>query len=191
MIKIALIDDEKTERDILRKCYEKLREELSEHLRICEFESGDAFLGQFDGSFDLICMDIDMAGTDGIQAARQVRQKDENVIIIFVTNMAQMAICGYEVRALDFILKPVNYYAFALKMRNVFNIIRSAKSRTIMITTASGLQGISTDDLYYVEVERHYLFFHTKKGDFRQKASLKGSWRMIHLSGATIHIWSI
>ena len=49
---------------------------------------------QFDASYDLICLDIDMDGTNGIDTAKKIRQKDKEVLIFFVTNMAQMAIRG-------------------------------------------------------------------------------------------------
>ena len=68
--------------------------------------------------------------------------------------MAQMAIRGYEVQALDFVVKPVNYYSFAMKMTNAFRMLKNRKSRTIVLTTTSGMLKISTDDLYYVESER-------------------------------------
>ena len=84
-----------------------------------------------------------------------------------------MAILGYEVRALDFILKPVNYYSFAMKIRNAFDLINSRKSRNIILNTQNGIQKISTSDLYYAEVDGHYLSYHTKVGVFRQKVSLK------------------
>lgn len=89
------------------------------------------------------------------------------------SQMAQMAIRGYEVQALDFILKPVNYYSFAMKMQNVSNLIRGRKSTYIMLNTDGGMQKISSDELYYVEVQGHYLYYHAVCGIFRQKDSLK------------------
>lgn len=84
-----------------------------------------------------------------------------------------MAIRGYEVQALDFILKPVNYYSFEMKVRNAFDIISSRKNCNIIINTAGNIVKISTNDLYYVEVAGHYLYYHTKDGVHKQKVSLK------------------
>ena len=66
--------------------------------------------------FDIVLMDIDMPGMNGMETARALRKVDAAVILIFVTNMAQFAISGYEVDATDFILKPVNKYSFAIKI---------------------------------------------------------------------------
>lgn len=173
MVKIAIVDDEKKERDTMLDYSRKLQKEISEELNICMFASGEELLSNYDCSFDLICLDIDMEGIDGIHTAKEIRRQDERVIIIFITNMAQMAIRGYEVQALDFVLKPVNYYSFAMKMRNALNRVVSKKSRNIVIPTSGGMQRISTDDLYYAEINGHYLYYHTANGVFRQKTSMK------------------
>lgn len=58
-------------------------------------------------------------------------------------------------------------------MSNAFRMLKNRKSRNIVLTTAGGMQRISTDDLYYVEVNGHYLYYHTKDQTVRQKASMK------------------
>lgn len=173
MIKIAVVDDEKKERDAMLAFFQKLQAKIKEELWVLSFSSGDEFLEVFDDSFDLVCLDIDMEGRDGISTAKEVRNRESDVTIIFITNMAQMAIRGYEVQALDFVLKPVNYYSFALKMRNAINIISSKKEKNIILHTSGGVQKISTDQLLYIEVSAHYLCYHTTRGEFRQKSSLK------------------
>lgn len=173
MRKIAIVDDEQEERDSLQECFEQFQKENAIKLEIKTYCSGDVFLQQFDASYDLICLDIDIDGTNGIDTAKKIRQKDKEVLIFFVTNMAQMAIRGYEVRALDFIIKPVNYYSFAMKLLNALDIISNQRSKNIVLTTPRGMQIISSDELFFVEVDGHYLLYHTKHGEFCQKASLK------------------
>ncbi len=173
MIKIALVDDEREERERLLGYCRDLRKEVMDELDVRTFASGDEFLSRQGESYDLICLDIDMEGRDGISTAKEIRKTDSQVIIIFVTNMAQMAIKGYEVRALDFVVKPVNYYSFALKMKNALSMIENRKTMEIVLPTPGGMQKFSSDELYYVEVSGHYLSYHTKDGVFRQKASMK------------------
>lgn len=173
MVKIAVVDDERQERDTLFGYFKELQKELGQELEIQMFESGDAFLEAYDDSFSLVCLDIDMDGRDGLDAARELRLLDKEVTIIFITNMAQMAIRGYEVQALDFVVKPVNYYSFAMKMKSALSILANKKSKNIVLPTPGGIQKISTDELHYVEVEGHYLYYHTTAGEFRQKASMK------------------
>jgi len=173
MITVAIVDDEKRERDLLQKFFQKLAREVSEEVKLISCVSGEELLEKYNYSFDLICLDIDMPGLNGIETARKIRKKDEQVIIIFVTNMAQMAIQGYEVRALDFVIKPLHYYSFALKLRSAFQMINNRENRSIVLNTTSGIKKINTDDVYYVEVQRHHLYYHTSKGMFQQKTSLK------------------
>lgn len=173
MVRIAVVDDELQERETLFQYFKEVQKELGQELDVQVYESGDAFLDAYDFSFSLVCLDIDMDGRDGLETARELRSRDKDVTIIFVTNMAQMAIRGYEVQALDFVVKPVNYYSFAMKMRSALNIIGIKKSRNIVVPTPNGIQKISTDEVYYVEVEGHYLYYHTTLGEFRQKAPMK------------------
>lgn len=173
MIRIAIVDDEQREIDTLREYFERLQTEVCEEVEICPFLSGEVLLEGYDYSYDLICLDIELGGKNGIAAAREIRKLDQEAAIMFVTNMAQMAICGYEVQALDFLVKPVNYYSFSMKMRNAFQTINNKKSRNLILHMTGGIQKVSTDQLYYVEVNGHYLYYHTSHGVFQQKASLK------------------
>lgn len=173
MIVIEIADDEQKDRDLLKSYFEQLHKEVNEEFEIRVYESGDALLEAHDAGTDIVCLDIEMQGKDGLRTAREIRKQDKDVIIIFITNMAQLAIKGYEVQALDFVVKPVSYPPFALKMRNAMNIILNRKSRNIVLNTLNGMQKISTDDLYYAEVSGHYLFYHTKQGVFKQKTAMK------------------
>ncbi len=173
MINIAIVDDEQTERETLQGFFLQLQKELREDFQVKLFSSGEQFLFDFENEFDLICLDIDMEGRNGIETAKAIREKNQEVLIIFVTNMAQMAIRGYEVHALDFILKPVNYYSFAMKLQTAITMIQSKKSRNLVIPTGGGMTRVSTNDLYYIEVVSHYLYYHTSSGVYKQKASLR------------------
>lgn len=173
MIVIEIADDEQKDRELLKSYFEQLQKEINEEFKIRVYESGDALLADQDVEADIICLDIEMKGKNGLKTAAEIRKRDANVIIIFITNMAQLAIKGYEVQALDFVVKPINYSAFALKMKNAMNIILNRKSRNIVLNTVNGMQKISTNDLFYAEVNGHYLYYHTRQGVFKQKTSMK------------------
>jgi DNA-binding LytR/AlgR family response regulator len=174
MIKIALVDDQQEELDNLCAHFRSLQKTVREELEIHTFSSGAAFLAAYDSSFDLVCLDIDLGETaDGMAVARELRRRDKHVILLFITNMAQMAVQGYEVRALDFVVKPVNYYSFAIKLQSAIQIAARRKTKRLVVTTANGLERFSTDELYYAETNGHYLCYHTTRGEFRQKGSMK------------------
>lgn len=172
-MKVVIVDDEKKEREVLETYFKNLVREIREEITIEAYGTGEELLESYDYSYDMVCLDIDLEGMNGIEVAKKIRKTDEKVVIIFVTNMAQMAIRGYEVQAWDFVLKPVNYYSFAMKVRNAFDVIRTRKSKNILLNTLTGCQKVYSDDIFYVEVVGHYLYYHTVNGTFKQKASLK------------------
>ena len=88
---------------------------------------------------------------DGMEAVRRIRQKDENVIVIFVTNMAQYAVKGYEVNALDFIIKPVRYDSFVMKMDRAISKCKTTQSNEIWITERNNKRRLTSyPDIKYV-----------------------------------------
>lgn len=173
MITVAIVDDEIKERETLRNYFEQIQTKIHEQIEIELFPSGEQFLSMSKKEYDLICLDIDMDGKNGIDIAKEIRQTDSEVLIIFITNLAQMAIRGYEVRAFDFILKPVNYEAFFLKIQNALSVILKRKSKYLVVTTSEKVERFSSNDLLYAEVSGHYMYYHTVKGVLRQKASLR------------------
>ena len=172
MLRVAIVDDEQEVRGSLEEYFGRLGQELKLNLKVWTFFSGSQFLAER-MPFDLVCLDIEMPEMNGLELAAKIRKTDEQVVIVFITYLAQMAIHGYEVRALDFLVKPVNYSSFSMKVLNVLKRLEKRKCRNLAVLTVDGLQKISTEELYYVEVQGHYLYYHTRKGTFRQKASLK------------------
>lgn len=124
------------------------------------------FLEDFRGNFDMIFMDIELPHMDGMEAVRRIRETDKHVIVIFVTNMAQYAVKGYEVSALDFIVKPVSYSAFAIKMDRAIERFKSVQDREIWITERNNKRRLRTSEIKYVEVVHHSVVFHTTGGDY-------------------------
>lgn len=107
-----------------------------------------------------------------MDAARQLRKMDTQVVLIFVTKMAQYAQKGYEVEALDFILKPVKYSEFCLKLKKAINVARQNENRTVIVPTNSGFSCISSDKLIFVEVMGHQLKYYLVDGFIEARGSL-------------------
>ena len=95
MIRVAIVEDDSAERERLRACLRWLEESEGMRFHVTEFSSGTAFIGSFQPVYDLIFMDIEMPGMDGMETARALRRMDASVLLIFVTNMAQYAIAGW------------------------------------------------------------------------------------------------
>ncbi len=78
-----------------------------------------------------------MPGIDGMEAAHRLRRLDQKVILVFVTNMASYAVKGYEVNATDYIVKPVYYGDFELKLKRVLAGYQAA-SEAILVVRQGG-----------------------------------------------------
>ena len=171
-MKVAIVDDELEMRQIMTDYVKRFGEEAGIDLETVTFESGEQFLKDYKMIYDIIIFDIDMPGINGIDTARKLRETDSNVTIIFVTNIAQYAINGYEVDAVDYILKPVSYYDFSMKFHRTVAKAAQKKEHIIKVETAEGTRKLRLPALVYVEVLSHYLYFHTTKRDYRSRGNI-------------------
>lgn len=171
VIHTAIVEDEKSAFEILKKHIEHFSKESGVIFDIHYFPNGFDYL-EAKNTFQLIFLDIEMPGINGMELAKKIRTQDENVILIFITNMVQYAIKGYEVDALDYVLKPINYSRFEALMKKTMRILSTHKNDEIVVKTTGGTAKIYLSDLYYVEVLDHLLVYHTKNGDYEVWRSL-------------------
>ena len=137
------------------------------------FSDGDEIALGYKGGYDLILMDIEMTFMDGMSAAEEIRRADPEVLIIFITNSPQYAIKGYAVQALDYILKPLSYYAFCQRMNHVRELLGRRQKHFLTVPCAGGVQKLDASDIYYVEICDHDLLFHTKQGEVHSTGSMR------------------
>ena len=116
MYQIISIEDDPAEAEVLRHHVERFSRENNVELSLTWLRTAADFLERHRPA-DLILMDIDLPGISGMEAATLLRSYDSETPLIFVTNLAQFAIKGYEVDALDFVVKPVGYHDFAHRGR--------------------------------------------------------------------------
>ena len=107
MYRIAIVEDEAPCREELRGYIERYGQEHGQEFSVYPFADGSEILQNYEPRYDVILLDIEMPRVGGMEAAQAIREVDENVVLVFITNMAQYAIKGYSVGALDFVMKPV------------------------------------------------------------------------------------
>ena len=172
MYRFALVDDDPVFLSEISGYLKKYSEEFNVSLSVDTFENGVRFLESGTLTYDIVLLDIAMPEKDGMEVARIIREKDENITIIFITTIAQQAINGYEVGAKDFIIKPVDYDRFSLRLSRILKHV-VAGSKEFAIHTQDGVTKLSLSDIYYVESNQHFSTFHTKKGDLTMRIALK------------------
>lgn len=175
MIQVAIVEDEEADRAHLVDCLNYLAGQENVQFEITQFPTGLAFLGNYKPVFDIVLMDIEMPGMDGMETAKALRKLDTSVILVFVTSLAQYAIKGYDVDALNFMVKPVNKFDFAMKMSRAVARTTKRLDGSVQIKTDRETYTIRTADIKYLDVSGHYVVYHTTGGDLVEYTTLKNA----------------
>ena len=175
MYKVALVDDEAVCTETITEYLNKYREENGTEFYIRSYSNALDFLNDFTKKpdFDLIFLDIEMPNFSGLELAKEIRTLDETVGIIFITNMGQLAIKGYEVSALDFIVKPVKYFNFSLKLNKAISRLTRKFDKEVVIDMPNGKTKLLAGKISYVEVDKHYLIYHYGDQLLRTRGTIK------------------
>ena len=170
---VAIVEDEDDAAEQLRFCLNRYAEEEGCIFDITRYRNAIPFIENYRPVYDLVFMDIRMPYMDGMQAAEKLRETDKTVNLIFVTNLTQYAVQGYKVEALDYIIKPIDYYALKLTLMRALQRLRERdRSKTVLVSVAGKKTRLSADSILYVEVMGHTLTYHTFAGEFQSYGSL-------------------
>lgn len=172
-MKCAIVDDEKRATDLFCSYMKRFEEENQMSITVVAYNSPNTFLENYSNDFELVLMDVEMPGLDGFQTAREIRRMDRQVVLMFITNMAQYAINGYEVEAIDYVIKPVVYQDFALKIKKAIRYVARNHDEKLVLNTQAGIKYLNLSDIYYIEVMKHYLVYHTVDGDYTVRGVMK------------------
>ena len=173
MIRIALVEDEAEVRAQLQGYVQRHTRQYGTEFAVTEFADGMELLDDYRPVYDVLFLDVEMKHLDGMETARRVRELDKDVIIVFITNMAQYAIGGYAVGALDYVLKPVPYFAFSQQLLKAVARLEKRAKRYLTVPVEGGLRRLDTASIYYLESEGHRVHFYTDEGDFSAPGALK------------------
>ncbi len=173
MIEIAIVDDEDSYVQTLLEYLSKYENDSGNRIHTTVYHDGDELLQNFGCQFDIILMDIQMKFMDGMSTAEEIRKLDTKVLIMFITNLMDYAIRGYEVDALDYVVKPVEYFSFSQKLNRAIQRLDKRSGYEMSINVPAGLKRVSSDSIYYIESDRHNLIFHTTEGQFVTRAKMQ------------------
>lgn len=169
---IAIVEDMPAEVELLRQYFSRYSSQTGHTFDIRSFGSGAEFLAGYQPIYDIVFMDINLPGRNGMDTAMALRKLDTAVILIFVTNLIRYAAQGYDVDAMAFLLKPVSYENFSLKLMRALSRC-SLRATDLCLNTSDGICRISPGRVKYIETSGHYLIYHTTDGDYTTYGNMK------------------
>jgi DNA-binding LytR/AlgR family response regulator len=169
MIRLAIVEDDEYVAGVIKNYAVRYADENGRHIEINLYRDGDQIVDNYKPNYDIILMDIQMSFMDGMTAAERIREKDREVIIIFITNMAKYALRGYAVNAFDYIVKPLQYFSFSQRLDRAVNKIPKKEKNSIIVHAGDGLHRLDVEDIFYIESLGHRLIFHTRVGSLEIK----------------------
>lgn len=160
MIHVALVEDEQKYVEQISSYLEKYGKEKDLAIRFKVYSDVDGILEDYNMQYDIILMDIQMKFVNGMSAASEIRKIDSEVMIIFITNYDSYAAKGYEVGALDYVLKPVSFFMLSNKLDKAIMRLNNKKGHEILINTKEGNKRVNINDMLYMESNGHEIIYH-------------------------------
>lgn len=173
MFRIAIVEDSAFDQKQLTEFLHYYEKENNVTFQIDIFSDGADLIKDYPEGLDILLMDIMMDKMDGLKTARLVRRRDEQVVLIFVTNMIQYAIQGYSVDAMDFIVKPVTYTGLKVRLNRAMLRLKKNSCRHIEIRNPEGIHSIPVSDICYLETFNHKTIIHTRDQEIPANASMR------------------
>ena len=160
MIRIAIVDDEKVIREQIKKLIEKKQTDCE----IDTYGTGEDLL-KADSVYDIIFLDIQMDGMNGIDTARVLRQKADNTVLIFITGVKEYVFDAFDVAAFHYLIKPVEEYKFSEVYNCAVLEVGKRKQQTngqLFVKTRNRNATFNQSDILYIESRAKKVEIHTK-----------------------------
>lgn len=158
-LNIAICDDEKAIREQINELIEK------EKPGICpkHYETGDSLLAA-GKQFDIVFLDIQMDGTDGIETAKELRERNEDTILIFITAIREYVFKAFDVAAFHYLLKPIEedkFHEVFQRAKRELEKRKKQRRETIFIKTRNRSFILEKDSILYIESRAKKVEIHT------------------------------
>lgn len=171
---IAMVEDSSKDANDILSHAKRFSADSEGEIEVRWFNSGGEFLSQYHHNYDIVLMDINLSELNGMDVAKMLREIDNQVILIFVTSLAQYAVAGYEVSAFDFIVKPVDYPTFKRKIHRALACCPVSQNESILLSLREGIEyRITPSRIKYIEIQSHDILIHATEGNLVSYGNLK------------------
>lgn len=172
MIKIAFCDDDMEVLHQMNELLDRYRVERNEDITYAAFQSPFELLTEIEKGIrpDILFLDVVMPGQNGMDVAKEIRQYDTNMKIIFLTSSPEFAVESYSVGAYFYQLKPIWEESFFRLMDSVLAECEKKKKNSLILRSKDGITRIDLQQLEYCEVLGRKLLFHLENGAVLESA---------------------
>lgn len=172
-LKLAICDDDTSQRAYLSEIvfsWAKRNRHLAE---VKQYVDAKAFLFDYmeEKDFDILLLDIEMPGMNGIELAKEVRCENAAVQIVFITGYYEYFSDGFDVSALHYLIKPADERKLCAVLDKAADHL-AYRQRSVLLSTADGDIKVSLADIVYIESENVYVIVHTVHGSYRMRMTL-------------------
>lgn len=173
MINIAICDDEKVQVELLEKYVINWAKENGIRIEVELFFNAESFefLWSMDKKFNILLLDIEMPGKDGIQLAKRIRKEDNLLNIIFITEISDYISEGYDVEAINYLIKPIKEDKLYECLNRAIEKI-PIEEKTILIDVEGETIRLIEMDILYIESFSHSVEIHTLKDTYRVRKNI-------------------
>ncbi len=154
-MRISIIEDEKVHRDLLVSYIDEWKISNRIETDVRQYESAEQFLFDYDvdNNFDVLFIDIQMSGMNGVELSKLIREKDKNIVIIFTTGILDYIQEGYEVEAMHYLLKPLNKEKVHHCLERVEK--RKNKDSFVLVHMDDETIKMNIEEINYIEARAH------------------------------------
>lgn len=164
-MKIAICEDDTTQQNILTAALNSYRTPAGEHVQYDVYHNGLDLLASINTHpYDVLLLDILMPGFTGMDTAREIRESNEKIPIIFLTTSQEFAVESYRVHAFDYLMKPMDQNALFETLDRAFAMTESTLEKSILVQTAKAVYVLSLSQIEFVEINNRTLSFHLIDG---------------------------
>ncbi|GFH92090.1 MAG: response regulator transcription factor [Lachnospiraceae bacterium] len=164
MIYIAICDDEKHMSAHIRSCVSDFFRKKNRETSLRMFSSGEELLS-YNGQIDILFLDIQMKGMDGMETARKLRADQFRGFLVFITVLKEMVFQSFEVQAYDYLVKPVDKKQFEKTMERLYASMQNAREDSLLVQKGYEGRIIPKDEIVFCEVIDRKIYLNLASGD--------------------------
>ncbi len=164
MIRIAICDDEKHMSDHIKAMASDFFRKKNREIHLRTFLSGEELLN-YDGQIDILFLDVQMKGMDGMETAKRLREDQFRGFLIFITVLRDMVFQSFEVQAYDYLVKPVDEKQFEKTMERLYASVCSAKEDSLLVQKGYEGRIIPKNEIVFCEIIDRKIYLNLVSGE--------------------------